>query len=175
MRRFERLFRELEESNKTSSKVGAMVRYFREVPPEDAVWALWFLTGHRFPALVRPKNLRLWTGDLAGYPDWLIEECYERVGDVAETAALLLPLEGRGTDQALGNFIRECVEPLAHWKRGDATARPPRQRGASSTASRLSFSTKCSRGAFAWGFQDARYPCARRGAGDRPRHHGTPP
>lgn len=118
MRRFERLFRELEESNKTSSKVGAMVRYFREVPPEDAVWALWFLTGHRFPALVRPKNLRLWTGDLSGYPDWLIEECYERVGDVAETAALLLPLVGRGTDRALGNFIRECVEPLAHWKEG---------------------------------------------------------
>ncbi|MCC5840364.1 MAG: ATP-dependent DNA ligase [Opitutales bacterium] len=118
MRRFERLFRDLEESNKTSSKVGAMVRYFREVPPEDAVWALWFLTGHRFPALVRSKNLRLWTGDLSGYPDWLIDECYERVGDVAETAALLLPLEGPGTEQPLGAFIGERVEPLAHWREG---------------------------------------------------------
>jgi DNA ligase-1 len=35
--------------------------------------------------------LRQWALEVTGIPSWLFEECYETVGDLAETVALLLP------------------------------------------------------------------------------------
>ena len=35
--------------------------------------------------------LRSWCIEVAAIPDWLFEECYHTVGDLAETIALLLP------------------------------------------------------------------------------------
>ena len=37
------------------------------------------------------RKLRAWAAEEAGIPDWLFEECYHAVGDLAETIALLLP------------------------------------------------------------------------------------
>ncbi|MFW6354817.1 MAG: ATP-dependent DNA ligase, partial [Verrucomicrobiota bacterium] len=68
MRRFTQLFIELDESNKTNAKVAALKRYFAEAPAADAAWALWFLSGNRFKALVRSAHLREWVGTLTGYP-----------------------------------------------------------------------------------------------------------
>lgn len=117
MRRFAQLFRELDESNRTLDKVEALARYFREVPPADGAWALWLLLGRKFPARVRSAHLRAWAGDLAGVPDWLLGECYERVGDSAETVALLVPgLDGGpGTDEGLCRFVEDRVLPLSDW------------------------------------------------------------
>ena len=115
MRFFTRLFRELDESNRTLSKVAAMRRYFEEVPPADAAWALWFLVGNRLPSMVRSRTLRAWAADLSGYPDWLVGDCYERVGDLAETVALLLPLAGKGTDEPLAAFVENRILPLRDW------------------------------------------------------------
>lgn len=115
MRRFTRLFRELDESNRTLSKVAAMRRYFAETPAADAAWGLWFLVGNRLPSMVRSKTMRAWIADLGGYPDWLVGDCYERVGDLAETAALLLPLRCGGTDESLAGFVRGRILPLRDW------------------------------------------------------------
>ncbi len=115
MRRFTRLIRELDESNRTLSKVAAMRRYFAEAPAADAAWALWFLVGNRLPSMVRSKTMRVWMADLSGFPDWLIDDCYERVGDLAETAALLLPIRGEGTDEPFAAFVEERVRPLRDW------------------------------------------------------------
>ena len=40
------------------------------------------------------KKLREWAAAEAGIPDWLLGECYDAVGDAAETVALLLPDAG---------------------------------------------------------------------------------
>jgi DNA ligase-1 len=116
MRRFTQLFRELDESNRTSDKVEALRRYFEEVSPEDAVWVLWFFWGNRLNLRIPSRRLREWAADLSGHPDWLVDTCYERVGDLAETAALLLPLRAdSGENLPLHKVIEEKLLPLQNW------------------------------------------------------------
>ena len=58
MRRFTALFEALDGTTKTNAKVGAMIGYFREAPPEDAAWAVYFLTGERPKRLISGRMLR---------------------------------------------------------------------------------------------------------------------
>jgi DNA ligase-1 len=93
VKRFAQLFRELDQTTRTSERLSALVRYFREADGSDAVWALHFLLGRRGRRPIKTSLLRDWVADESGYPFWLVEECYDKVGDLAETLALLL--EGR--------------------------------------------------------------------------------
>src|SRR5512140_2932841 len=97
MRRFTRLYFELDATNRTGEKVAALERYFAEAPPADAAWALYFLTGRRLKRAIPYLRLREWAAQAAGLPLWLLDECYDAVGDLSETIALLLPdVSGRG-------------------------------------------------------------------------------
>lgn len=89
MRRFTRLYLDLDETNRTAEKIGAIERYFREAPAADAAWGLYFLTGQKIKRLVTAARLRDWAVEASGLPRWMIGECYEAVGDSAETLALL--------------------------------------------------------------------------------------
>ena len=91
MRRFAHLFTEIDETTRTSEKVAAMERYFREAPPADAAWAVSFLGGYRPKRLIPARRLAGWAMEETGTPEWLFEESYDAVGDLAETIALLLP------------------------------------------------------------------------------------
>ncbi len=91
MRAFAELYTALDETNKTNEKVAALVRYFSSAPPEDAAWALYFLIGRKPRQVVASARLRDWTAAAANIPDWLFQESYDAVGDLAETVALLLP------------------------------------------------------------------------------------
>jgi DNA ligase 1 len=91
MKAFVRLFSALDETNKTNEKIEALVNYFRSVPPEDAAWGIYFLSGRKPKAVVQVPKLCTWAIEAAGIPAWLFEECYEAVGDVGETMALVLP------------------------------------------------------------------------------------
>lgn len=91
MKRFAELYRRLDATTKTSIKQAALVDYFREAPPEDAAWALHFLMGKKGRRAVQSRFLREWTARVSGYPEWLVEECYDAVGDLAETVSLLTP------------------------------------------------------------------------------------
>ena len=66
----------------------------RPRPPADAAWAVHFLIGRRPKRLVSSPKLRAWAAAEAGIPDWLFEESYHAVGDLAETITLLLPDAG---------------------------------------------------------------------------------
>ena len=91
MRRFARLYTALDETTRTNDKVAAMAAYFGAAPAADAAWAVWFLSGGRFRRLVPVRRLASWAMDAADVPEWLFDECYHAVGDLAETIALLLP------------------------------------------------------------------------------------
>src|SRR5438045_2622911 len=52
MRAFACLYAALDETTATNEKVAALVEYFRSAPPEDAAWAVHFLTGRRPKRLV---------------------------------------------------------------------------------------------------------------------------
>lgn len=91
MKRFAQLIRELDETTKTHRKVESLTSYFKEATPDDAHWALRFLCGKRPKRLVTIRQLQTWCAEEAGIPQWMFDECYEFVGDLAETIALLLP------------------------------------------------------------------------------------
>lgn len=112
MKRFTELYFEIDGTNRTSEKVEAMVRYFREAPPADAAWALYFLSGRKLNRSVSTNALRLWLAEETGLPMWLIEECYDTVGDLAEALALLYPDRERRDDIPLHRLVEERMTPL---------------------------------------------------------------
>ena len=91
MNRFAALFAALDGTTKTGAKTAALADYFRKAPEADRVWTVALLTGRRPKRAVNATELRLWAAEAAGVPDWLFEESYTVVGDLAETIALLCP------------------------------------------------------------------------------------
>jgi DNA ligase-1 len=91
VRRFAALVAEIDETTRTSEKVDAMVRYFTDAQPADAAWAVHFLSGERPKRLIPVRRLATWATEASDVPEWLFEECYHAVGDLAETITLLLP------------------------------------------------------------------------------------
>src|SRR4051812_39720029 len=113
VKRFARLFADLDETTKTNEKVDAMVRYFADADPADAAWAVHFLSGGRPKRLIAVRRLSAWAMELADVPEWLFEECYDSVGDLAETIALLLPEATSTTDRPLHEWIEQHLLPLS--------------------------------------------------------------
>ena len=113
MQRFTELYFTLDETTKTAEKVEALKRYFAEAPPDDAAWALWFLIGDKIKRAVPTAKLKEWASSAAGIPDWLFDECYETVGDLAETIALLLATaDGVSSPLGLRATVEERLLPL---------------------------------------------------------------
>ncbi len=91
MKAFTDLYWRLDRTTRSSAKEEALEHYFRAVPAEDGAVAVHLLSGGRQSRAVKATSLRAWAAEAAGIPDWLVEECYAHVGDLAETLALLLP------------------------------------------------------------------------------------
>jgi len=113
VRRFARLFTAIDETMRTNEKVDAMAEYFASADPRDAAWAVYFLSGGRPKRLIPVRRLAQWSMEEAGIPDWLFEECYDAVGDLAESMSLLLPDSHETTDVSLHELIESRVLPLA--------------------------------------------------------------
>ncbi|MDJ0623380.1 MAG: ATP-dependent DNA ligase [Desulfocapsaceae bacterium] len=113
MQEFTQLFIALDETNKTSAKLAALQAYFQHAPPRDAAWAVTYLTGRRPKTPVNAGQIRRWAALAAGIPDWLFDESYEAVGDLAETVSLLLPVEGKSAPLTLAQWLEERLLPLA--------------------------------------------------------------
>ena len=96
MRRFAALYAELDRTASTLAKREAIASYLRDAPAADATWAVYVLGGGKLRRLATSTELRHALAASTGYADWLIDECYEQVGDLAETIALMLPA-GDGT------------------------------------------------------------------------------
>jgi DNA ligase-1 len=112
MKRFARLFAELDESTSTEAKVEAMARYFGEAGARDAAWAVYFLAGGKPRQVVRTRELRAFALAASGLPQWLFEESYQAVGDLAETIALLLPPPRGETALGLADWVETRLLPL---------------------------------------------------------------
>ncbi|HZJ14396.1 MAG TPA: ATP-dependent DNA ligase [Chthoniobacteraceae bacterium] len=112
MKRFTQLFTELDETNRTNEKIAALERYFREADPANAAWALFFLTGRRLSRVLSSTTLRHLAAEAADLPLWLVEECYDAVGDLAETIALLLPPAESKLALPLHELVEQRLLPL---------------------------------------------------------------
>ena len=112
MTRFTRLIAELDRTTRTNEKVDALVRYLRAVDAGDAAWAIHILSGNRPKRLVPVRRLAAWAQEQADVPEWLFDECYSTVGDLAETIALLLPEHEHHTDATLHDWISRFLLAL---------------------------------------------------------------
>ncbi len=112
MKAFAALYRELDASTSNLVKQAALQRYLRDAPPQDAAWAVYFLAGGKPRQLVPVKLLRLLAQEAAGLPEWLFDESYEAVGDLAETIALLLPAPTDAHDLGLAQWVEQHLLPL---------------------------------------------------------------
>ena len=112
MKRFAHLYAELDASTATNDKVAALTRYFDTAEPADAAWAAYFLAGGRPRQVVPVATLRALACREAGIEDWLFEECYQAVGDLAETIAHVLPLSEETSDVGLAEWVEQRLLPL---------------------------------------------------------------
>ncbi len=120
MKAFLNLFEALDSSTKTTAKVAALNAYFKQVEPAEGAWAVQLLTGQRPKRPISTTEMRELAAEMAAIPLWLLEECYDAVGDLSETLARLVPEvveASRGTllpdDAGLDRWIQERLLPLS--------------------------------------------------------------
>ena len=130
---FSRLCRQLESAPFPRDKAEMLAAYLRDAPERDRAWALHLLLGGRTPAVVGAEALKNALLEDSRLPRWLLEECLERTGDLAETVALLGELRACGSagdassdlglagsaptiapsDASLATWIEDRLGPLA--------------------------------------------------------------
>jgi len=109
---FAALYAALDASTATSDKVAALRRYFQTADAADAAWAVYFLAGGKPRQTVPTALLRATACREASLPDWLFEECYQAVGDLAETIAHVLPPADAPQSLGLAAWVEQRLLPL---------------------------------------------------------------
>ncbi|MEG4314340.1 ATP-dependent DNA ligase [Pseudomonas sp. FIP_A4] len=125
MKVFADLYARLDATTSSNAKLAAMRDYFREAPAEDAAWAVYFLAGGRPRQLVPTRLLRETARRTAALPEWLFEESYQAVGDLAETISLLMPEAEHCSDAGLAQWMQERLLPLRGLPPEELAARLP--------------------------------------------------
>ncbi|KTC59308.1 ATP-dependent DNA ligase [Pseudomonas savastanoi] len=125
MKAFAELYAQLDATTSSNAKLAAMRDYFEKAAAEDAAWAVYFLSGGRPRQLVPTRVLREQAMTLANLPEWLFEESYQAVGDLAETLSLLLPQADHSNDEGLATWMEEKLLPLRGLPPEELAARLP--------------------------------------------------
>ncbi|MFJ4372148.1 ATP-dependent DNA ligase [Pseudomonas japonica] len=112
MKAFAELYLRLDATTSSNAKLQALQDYFSQAPEDDAAWAVYFLSGGRPRQLVPTRLLRELAVRLSGLPEWLFEESYQAVGDLAETFSLLLPQSPHSSDAGLVYWVEQQLLPL---------------------------------------------------------------
>jgi DNA ligase-1 len=118
---FTTLYEALDATTSTNAKLAALARYVRDAiaggedARADAAWAIFFLGGQRLKRLLSWGLLRAWTLEATGLPEWIFDESYGDVGDLAELCALLTDTMAHAPDTVdlpLHKWIEERILPL---------------------------------------------------------------
>jgi DNA ligase-1 len=112
MKRFATLYAALDATTSTKEKLEALSAYFSAAEPEDAAWASYFLAGGKPRQSVPTRLLTELARERAGLPEWLFDESYQAVGDLAETIAHILPPATRESELGLAQWIEDRVLTL---------------------------------------------------------------
>jgi len=112
MKDFAALFAALDATTSTRKKTDALLLYFRRAQPADAAWALYFLAGGKPRQTVPTALVRAAARECAGIPEWLFDESYDVVGDLAETVAHVLPPPSRVVEVPLHVWVEERLLAL---------------------------------------------------------------
>ncbi|WP_341910185.1 ATP-dependent DNA ligase [Polaromonas sp. YR568] len=112
MKAFAALYRELDLTTSSLVKQAVLQRYLQAVPPADAAWAVYFLAGGKPRQLVPTRLLRELAREASGLPEWLFDESYDAVGDLAETISLLIPPPSNTQALGLADWMDQHLLPL---------------------------------------------------------------
>lgn len=112
MKNFAELFAQLDASTSNNAKLSALQDYFQHAEAADSAWAVYFLAGGKPRRLIPTKVLRQLILDVDAVPEWMFNECYEAVGDLAETISLLLPQSDHQSTEGLAHWVENKLLPL---------------------------------------------------------------
>ena len=118
MQDFTDLYWRLDGTTKTQEKVTALADFFAAATAADAAAAVGVLCGARQLRVVSTRQLRQWVAEETGLPDWLVEDSYAHVGDLAETLALLLPEADPAAAALSSPGLAETLATTIHGLRG---------------------------------------------------------
>lgn len=113
MKNFVSLIQQIESQSSSKKRIDALVEFFEKSEPADRLWCIALFTGKRPKRAVKNALLKSWCAELAQLDDWLFEESYHVVGDLAETMALLVPFDGAG---GLKRNLNEQIKALLPMK-----------------------------------------------------------
>jgi DNA ligase 1 len=109
---FAQLYLALDATTSTTAKLAALQHYFAQSASRDAAWATYFLAGGKPRQTVKTALLRQCAREASGLPEWLFEESYQAVGDLAETIAHVLPPGAEDDDTGLADWVELKLMPL---------------------------------------------------------------
>ncbi|MGR6654621.1 ATP-dependent DNA ligase [Pseudomonas mosselii] len=109
MKAFADLYARLDATTSSNAKLAALQQYFASAPPADAAWAVYFLAGGRPRQVVPTRLLRELAIQRCQLPEWLFEESYQAVGDLAETISLLLPESPQASQHSLVWWLEQLL------------------------------------------------------------------
>ncbi len=122
MRAFARLYQRIDETTKTNDKVSAIREYFAGASNADAAYAIYFLLGNKLKPSLPTRIIRQAAASSAEIPDWLFEETYQWVGDLAETAAAMAKGTSVSCDEPLHRILLDSLIPLLQSTAGSKRA-----------------------------------------------------
>lgn len=120
MKKFSDLVVALGSSTKINDKLERLTGYFTDAEDRDKVWVIAIFSGRRPKRIVPSSVLQAWCLEISGIPQWLFEESYHTVGDLAETLSLLIP---EGKEEASGLPLHHYLEQLISLEKADEQMR----------------------------------------------------
>ena len=103
------------QTTRTSEKVRALAQFFSTATDSDKLWIIALFTGRRPKRIIKVSQLRQWACEYTQTPDWLFEESYAIVGDLAETIALLMPNNQETTSHFDLTFWMQELKNARSW------------------------------------------------------------
>jgi DNA ligase-1 len=105
VQQFTNLIFSLENTSSSTQKITFLKAFFDVAPKEDKLWAIALFSHKRPKRQVNTRLLKQWACELSEIPEWLFEESYGVVGDLAETIALVLPASAKTSELPLSYWM----------------------------------------------------------------------
>ena len=115
MEQFVSLFHQLDSTTSSNAKVRLLSQYFESANPMDSLWVISLFIGKRPKRTVTLSLLREWAAEISDIPNWLFEESYHVIGDLAETIAILIPEPSQKVSYGITDIITK-IKSLAKTK-----------------------------------------------------------
>jgi DNA ligase 1 len=114
MRFFSQLIRKIDETTSSNEKVAALVHYFSlPIDEKDKLWVVALFSHKRPPRSVSSSDLRSWVVESTALPEWLVEDTYHTVGDLAEALSLMWPASSESMAET---SLTEIIEDIMSLK-----------------------------------------------------------